>query len=412
MKGRRKKNKYILLLIVLLGVGIGFAALSTTLKINGTTNISGNIWDVYWDSDSIDITPNSKGSSNPIVSNDTENNSTILNWTVNLDLPGDFYEFTIDAVNNGTLDAMIMSINDDIPDDIVNYVNCTITYNDDYIPEKYDLLAKKVNNSPTRKTYKIRVEFLNTITLEQLNEIPENGLDYEFFYEIDYGLADERARVGVLGYTLPQGRTKHNLELGDELCLNDECFNFIRYDSDKVIMLAKYNLKVGYIYNSSWNKIGEYVSSDPNYGMQDSSMIGWINNASSYKGTLAFSNTGYWDNNSTYPLEVYNSSSILYDYINAYKETLEGWGARIDDARLLTYSEVTNSTFGCVSGSITCATTGNAGFITNTSYWIGTASNANNIWHVNSNGYFNDCESFYEDSFGIRPVLVVYKKYL
>ena len=311
------------------------------------------------------------------------------------------------------MDAMITNINEVIPDDLVDYIDCTITYSDEYIPEKYDLLAKKVNNSPTRKTYKIRVEFLDTITLDELNEMPEEGLELEFSYEIQYGLADEHARIGVLGYTLPQGKNKNNLELGDELCLRNQCFNFIKYDSDKVIMLAKYNLKVGYIYNgNSWTKIGEYTSNDTNYGMQDSSMIGWANDASRFYGTIDFSSAGYWDNNSTYPLDVYNSSSTLYNYMNNYKQTLEGWGARIDDVRLLTYSEVTNSAFGCVTGSINCATTGNAGFISNTSYWIGTASNANNVWHVNSNGYFNDCESYYDDSFGIRPVLVVYKKYL
>ena len=45
----KKRNRIFLLLILLLGIGIGFAALATTLKINGSTTITKNTWNIYWD---------------------------------------------------------------------------------------------------------------------------------------------------------------------------------------------------------------------------------------------------------------------------------------------------------------------------------------------------------------------------
>ena len=43
----RKKNRILLLLILLLAVTIGFALLSTTLKINGISGIKKNTWDIH-----------------------------------------------------------------------------------------------------------------------------------------------------------------------------------------------------------------------------------------------------------------------------------------------------------------------------------------------------------------------------
>ena len=45
---RRKNNKIYSLIIILLILTIGFAALSTTLKINGNAIISKNTWSIYW----------------------------------------------------------------------------------------------------------------------------------------------------------------------------------------------------------------------------------------------------------------------------------------------------------------------------------------------------------------------------
>ena len=46
---RKQKNTKLLLLILLLVIAIGYSLLSTTLKINGFSDIKGNKWDIRWD---------------------------------------------------------------------------------------------------------------------------------------------------------------------------------------------------------------------------------------------------------------------------------------------------------------------------------------------------------------------------
>ena len=49
MRRRRKTNKIYALILILLVVSLGFATLSTTLKINGTAGIKSSQWDIHWE---------------------------------------------------------------------------------------------------------------------------------------------------------------------------------------------------------------------------------------------------------------------------------------------------------------------------------------------------------------------------
>ena len=90
MKKWNHQKVFIFLLILCLG--IGFAFLTSNLKITGKTSVSGNKWEVYFDNVQI-----SKGSvdatSEPAINVD----KTTVNYSISLDKPGDFYEFTVDA---------------------------------------------------------------------------------------------------------------------------------------------------------------------------------------------------------------------------------------------------------------------------------------------------------------------------
>ena len=49
--GKNKKQKRIMfLLILIIGLTIGFAILSTTLNINGIAGINKHVWNIHWDS--------------------------------------------------------------------------------------------------------------------------------------------------------------------------------------------------------------------------------------------------------------------------------------------------------------------------------------------------------------------------
>jgi len=216
-------------------------------------------------------------------------------------------------------------------------------------------------------------------------------------------------------------RNKNNLQVGDEICINGdttECFNFIRYDGDNVVMLSKYNLNVG-------NNIQLGVE-----GIQNSLALGWNEDSSTkvnnyYPATVAFSGTNYWadrfnlkskygsdwDTNNIYDTDYNEASGNNYSvayYVENYKNTLESYGLTVNDARLLTYSESIDESIGCDIDNRECPT----GFIPNTSFWLGSACDYNVVWVVSSDGGFYAVAfdvDVYDNVFGVRPVIVISK---
>ena len=159
---RKKQRKIYLYLLIVLGLTIGFALLSTTLFINGTASIKSNTWNIHWDESSIDVAQGSVSATTPEVTTTTSTDDT-LSFEVQLDLPGDFYEFEIDAVNDGSidgaLDTMVTKIYDSndqelTGNNIPSYLLYSVTYDDDTTPSDGDVLAHGQS-----QTYKIRVEF-------------------------------------------------------------------------------------------------------------------------------------------------------------------------------------------------------------------------------------------------------------
>ena len=103
---RRRLQTYIYLILVLFvfSMGIGYAALSETLTLEGTTDIDEASWNVHFQN--VQITSGSvTATTEPTISDNTS-----ISFGVNLEDPGDFYEFTVDVVNDGSLDAKLNAI--------------------------------------------------------------------------------------------------------------------------------------------------------------------------------------------------------------------------------------------------------------------------------------------------------------
>ena len=191
MKRYRKNDKFIVLVLILLTLTLGYSALSTNLKINGTTTINKNTWNIYWDNiaNKKGVTPISE----PVISEDEYNNpDTLVTWSVKLDKPGDFYEFTIDAVNDGSLDAMVDTISSTVNNEDVStlppYVSYSVTYKNNVTIKENQILKGN-----THETYKVRLELLRSITPEQLNSMPSAGLNYSFKFAVTYKQATENS---------------------------------------------------------------------------------------------------------------------------------------------------------------------------------------------------------------------------
>jgi len=166
MKNRKKKNKYVLLLILLLVVSIGYALISTQLKITGNATVSKQTWDVHFANVHVNY-----GSATATVVPTTDNTTTtVIPYAVNFTTPGDFYEFFVDIVNDGSIDAMVDLItNDAYSSDGTTKINTpayllsTVTYADNYIIAPNDgIKAGKYRKIKVRVEYKLNADELPT----------------------------------------------------------------------------------------------------------------------------------------------------------------------------------------------------------------------------------------------------------
>ena len=197
----KKKNnkKWTLVLVLLLVVSIGYAALASNLKINGTTGVKSATWDVYWNN--VQVTQGSVETTQGNQARITDQAKTQVEYSVTLNEPGDFYEFTVDAVNNGTIDAMIeeRSIVKGVYSDseyenettLPDAIKYTVTYADGTAIADKHLLAKKTNGVATTETYKVRIEYRNDndVDPEDLEEVTNQT--YYFKFSVNYVQADD-----------------------------------------------------------------------------------------------------------------------------------------------------------------------------------------------------------------------------
>ena len=189
MKRSKKKNKIIpALIILLLGITLGYAYLNTELNINGTTNVSSANWNIYWDN----IVFGSNNVTDVTTPATIQTGETEVLFNVNFSEPGDTYEFTVDAVNDGTIDGMISvvsngvyALNGTTPKNLPDYLEYTVTYSDGVTISQNHLLE-----AGDTETYKVRVHYKEDISSSQL---PSTADNFVFKFSVTYVQADSNA---------------------------------------------------------------------------------------------------------------------------------------------------------------------------------------------------------------------------
>jgi len=199
MRRNKKDIRLFMLLLILLVVTIGYALISTTLKINGNATITKQTWSVYWGVPT--VTEGSVSTTAPTRGADSgDPANTKLTWSATLNLPGDFYEFTVDAVNAGTIDAMITGITPTVSPALPtnpDYIKYSVTYADGVEPALNHLLPKAdqstTPSTPTTEKYKVRVYYdEEAATASSINGM-NSSTTYTFTLNITYGQADDNA---------------------------------------------------------------------------------------------------------------------------------------------------------------------------------------------------------------------------
>ena len=234
---------------------------------------------------------------------------------------------------------------------------------------------------------------------------------------------------------------------GDVIGIGEtEDFYVISSNSEKTVLLAKYNLLVGDESNYYDESVEPIPTTTPGYGLQSVDAVGYLNGL--YYARVLFSSTNYWDDGTHQLLNKYNVNGASFDgnpypyvydsiyntepvfmycddnqddyyecygthnyytpgygiayYVELYKSRLiEMEAPNTITARLLSYEEADNAK--------ELEDNGNSIIFGGQSYWLGSSSSEYSIWSwYTSSGIGNLTQGSYEeDAYGVRPVIEI-----
>ena len=370
-----KRNSKIGIALLVLLLAVGFAAVTTSLIINNNVVIGSNQqdFDVIFSKATTDT-----GGTAVISANKKE----ITFNTKQLSTIGDIATLDYEVTNNSReYDAYVT----------VEFTNNDTTYND-----YYEINHEYPNNVPGKETKpgKITIKLLKA---------PTNNIQTTFRVVFNVTATErtsgaEPSTPAQTSYTIVSGDLD---TVGSEVCIGTECFYVIGKEGTNTKLFAKWNLKVGYVFDhNTYIKINEYTTSDPGYGLQDKDMLGSTMQSSTINGTLPFSDTNYWTYTDGKPY-VYNNESKLYQYIENYVNYLNQQGVSVS-GRLIKYEELQELGYINLSSCDSLPS-----WLYSTAYWTGSAGSTHSIYSMYYGCALSDQYYPGENSDGVRPVIIL-----
>lgn len=166
MKERKKKMSVLILLLLIGFITIGYAVLNSDLTITGTSHITNATWDVHFETISV-----TTGSVTATTAPTIASGGLSVTYEVTLTKPGDFYEFSVNVKNDGSVTAKLSAAptisGPTTAQDV--YTNYTFLNSDGTAVTAGQTIAAGAS-----KTYKVRVEFDRNISSDQLPTTAQN----------------------------------------------------------------------------------------------------------------------------------------------------------------------------------------------------------------------------------------------
>ena len=151
-KNINRKTLSIVLCLVVVSVftlTIAYAALNAVLTIQGNAEVIASTWNIYLDN--AILSPGSEDVYDPTITGTNK-----VEFETTLDQPGEFYEFTVDVVNAGTIDAMIASVikTPELTTDQAKFLKYEVTYENGE-----PITTKQTLSKGTTTPIKVRIEY-------------------------------------------------------------------------------------------------------------------------------------------------------------------------------------------------------------------------------------------------------------
>ena len=421
MEKRRKIKVITIVALVagLLAITVAFAALSGTLKINGSGKMDPANWDIHFKNVKFVGKSETASTSGTPAPTNNDNGPTIEGLNVTLKQPNDYVTYTADIKNEGDIDASIDVVT---PPNLTDRENELFTFEAEYtdVQDKGSKLIEHGDMLRAGETKNITITFRYN-DISDASKLPSTPETIELTYSILYVQAFETTTTEAPSNpssvsSCTEFTKKDTYTSGDVIALCNEStgksedFYVLSDNGNTVTALAKYNLLVGY--DSDFNTFTPVSQSDPEYGIQSSKTLVDMENMT-VSGILKFSETNYWVENdalksqygNSYPAFVFDSNSNLWTPVQNYqtylRNTLRKTSASLS---LLNHQQLQNLECNLdeVDGKGECS-----GFIVeNMMFWLGTANNS---------AIYNFIVNFVGDNLpdsnysGIRPVITINK---
>ncbi len=443
-KERRTKTLVVVvLLIVIMGLTIAFAALSATLNINGTAYLDAAKWGIKFENLSEPVSVGTATTTGTAKIEEAKS-AEITGINVSLSTPGDKVVYTVDLVNEGTINAKIDKIEKtELTSEQQRYLTFKVTDKDGREVSEGDILSAGETRNLT-----ITIEFIKDLTKEDL---PTSTSTISLSYKLNFVQTDEK--VTSTGQGTQQACTsfdrKDTYNVGDVIALcntstnKSEDFYVISDNGDTVTALAKYNLLVGDTVEWDWEnmnplKITPIPTSEEGYGLQSSIVANYeldtetgFPKTNIIKGGITFANSdesnrtndcsrtfecyfGYWTDNSNhyllnkygtnYPTNVFDSNSNLYAPLENYKNYLKNTlGKTSITTKLMTYEDLIS--LGCSEDGWTCDSAPT--WVYSVNYWSSSATGGDRLGVVIATNFGDG--GFNYPLLGLRPVITIKK---
>ena len=193
MNKGKKMRRNLMIAVIIMFIAIGFALLSTDLDIIGNYSIRSVKWDIHFENAS---TTSGSVSGEPSIIDD----DTTVSYTFTFNNPTDYYEFTVDAVNDGSMDAIITEVDNGIYDstgenriempDFLEYSVINTTTNE-------KLKVGQTLNKNTTNVYKVKVNMRDNLGD---NEIPRSYTGITFKLNVNYAQKKKNSESSYMYY--------------------------------------------------------------------------------------------------------------------------------------------------------------------------------------------------------------------
>ena len=195
---KRTDGRVIALVALFIGVislSIGFASISTILNIRGSGTVGSSSWDIHFENLSAADRSSSTVIENTAPAIDPTNKTTIGDYSVTLQTPGDSISYTFDVVNIGSYDAKISELTVPEPTctgtgttatadakNVCDYLTYTLTYEGGTAVQTNDDLAK--TNGRKKMVLTLTYDENNEVTASLLpkNDVSISNLDIQIKY--------------------------------------------------------------------------------------------------------------------------------------------------------------------------------------------------------------------------------------